>query len=70
MTEWAKTLDVNKAYSELAEKHGLVNRQLRDTDRIFGLLVSDLTSNLAFRKVQRIDPDAGCYDQPRGNGEL
>ena len=61
MTEWAQRPDVNKSYSELAEKHGLVEKELRDTDRIFGLLVShligpacDLTTTSELTPVQDV----------------
>ncbi|EWZ28566.1 NAD dependent epimerase/dehydratase family protein-like protein [Fusarium oxysporum Fo47] len=41
--EWAKQPEVQQAWKELGLKHGLVNSQLDDTDRIFG------TADLAVR---------------------
>ncbi|KAL2350176.1 NAD dependent epimerase/dehydratase family protein-like protein [Cryomyces antarcticus] len=35
LTEWAKQPEVAQAWKELAEKHGLVDKELRDVDRIF-----------------------------------
>lgn len=38
MTEWAKRDEVKKAWEELAEEHGLTQRELVDVDRVFGFL--------------------------------
>jgi hypothetical protein len=38
MTEWARRAEVVQAWRELAERHGLVEKELRDIDRVFGFL--------------------------------
>ena len=70
-TEWAKRPDVNKAYRELAEQHDLVDKELRDTDRVFGLLVSQrILENLEFESNQIADTGTGCHDQSYSHSEL
>lgn len=34
--EWAKRDDVKKAWAELAEEHGLTQKEIQDVDRVFG----------------------------------
>lgn len=34
--EWAKRDDVKKAWTELAEEHGLAQKELQDVERVFG----------------------------------
>ena len=34
--EWAKKDEVKKAWAELAEEHGLTQKELQDVDRVFG----------------------------------
>jgi hypothetical protein len=38
MAQWASRPEVVKAWKELAEKYGLVDKELRDVDRVFGFL--------------------------------
>ena len=38
MSEWAKKSDVQKAWSELVQEHGLTQKELVDVDRVFGFL--------------------------------
>jgi hypothetical protein len=38
MAQWAKRPEVGKAWSERAEKHDLIDKALRDVDRVFGFL--------------------------------
>ncbi|KAK5137858.1 hypothetical protein LTR08_006627 [Meristemomyces frigidus] len=38
MTDWAKRDEVQKAWEELAEEHGLAQEKLADVDRVFGFL--------------------------------
>jgi hypothetical protein len=38
MAEWAKRDDVQKAWSELAKENSLTQKELVDTDRVFGFL--------------------------------
>jgi hypothetical protein len=35
LTEWAKRPEVAEAYREMAKEHGLVDKELRDVDRLF-----------------------------------
>lgn len=37
-TEWAKRKETQEAWKEIAEKHNLQEKELRDVDRIFGFL--------------------------------
>jgi hypothetical protein len=46
LTEWAKHADVQKAWTELAQRHDLAEKELRDVDRIFGF--ADMALMLAF----------------------
>lgn len=34
--EWAKRDDVKKAWSQLADEHGLTQKEMQDVDRVFG----------------------------------
>lgn len=54
MTEWAKRDEVQKAWNELAEEHGLTQKELVDVDRVFGFLDGTLCrpAALNFRCVQ------------------
>jgi hypothetical protein len=36
LANWAKTPEVQQAWAEIAEKHGLREKELRDIDRVFG----------------------------------
>jgi hypothetical protein len=38
VTEWAKKKEVKNAWKELAEEHGLTQKELVDVDRVFGFL--------------------------------
>lgn len=38
LVEWSKTPDVQEAWTELAEKHGLRKPDVKELDRIFGFL--------------------------------
>jgi hypothetical protein len=38
MVDWAKREDVKRAWAELADEHGLVQRELVDVDRVFAFL--------------------------------
>jgi hypothetical protein len=38
--DWAKRSDVQQAWSKLAEKHDLSEKELKDVDRVFGFLDS------------------------------
>lgn len=44
-TEWAKQGKVQTAWKEIAEKHGLSETELRDTDRVFGFLDGMMLQN-------------------------
>jgi len=43
--EWAKRDDVKKAWSELADEHGLTQKELQDVDRVFGESASFIVQN-------------------------
>ncbi|OJJ77977.1 hypothetical protein ASPBRDRAFT_253535 [Aspergillus brasiliensis CBS 101740] len=43
LTEWAKQPEVQQAWKVIAEKHGLREKELRDTDRVFGFADAALT---------------------------
>ena len=51
MSDWAKKEEVQKAWKELAEEHGLTQKELKDVDRVFGFLDGTLCrhSPLNFR---------------------
>lgn len=38
MVSWAKRPEVSKAWKELADEHGLVDKELRDVERVFAFL--------------------------------
>jgi hypothetical protein len=38
MAQWASRPEVVKAWKELAEEYGLIDRELRDVDRVSGFL--------------------------------
>jgi len=38
MAQWAKRPEVTKAWKELADKYDLVEKELRDVDRVFSFL--------------------------------
>lgn len=52
MVDWAKKPEVQKAWKELAEENGLVEKELRDVDRVFafldGTLVRSAPLNLRY----------------------
>jgi hypothetical protein len=58
MTQWAKRLDVERAWRELAEKYDLVDKELRDVDRVFGFLDGMINrstaSNFSMNKSRRL----------------
>ena len=47
MADWAKREDVQKAWGELAEEHGLVQKELVDVERVFGFLDGTLCRHSA-----------------------
>lgn len=49
LVEWAKRPDVRKAWEEIAEKHGLREKELRDVDRLFGFTDLALTATYPFQ---------------------
>ena len=42
LAEWAKEPEVTQAWREIAQKHDLVDKELRDTDRVFGFTDNSL----------------------------
>jgi len=38
LTAWAKQPEIQEAWKEIAQKHDLKEKELRDVDRIFGFL--------------------------------
>lgn len=46
MTDWAKRDNVQKAWKELVEEHGLSQKELTDIDRVFGFLDGRYPSGL------------------------
>nr|RBQ89231.1 hypothetical protein FVER53263_09975 [Fusarium verticillioides] len=57
LAEWAKRPEVQKAWSEIAEKYNLRNNELGDTDRIFGFTDNSLMwsypSNFSSSKLRK-----------------
>ncbi|KAI9710371.1 MAG: hypothetical protein M1820_002866 [Bogoriella megaspora] len=51
LASWVKREDVKKAWAELAEEHGLVQKELREPDRVFGFAELAKTSPMAYRRV-------------------
>jgi nucleoside-diphosphate-sugar epimerase len=53
ITSWAKKEDVKKAWAELVGEYGLVEKELREPERVFGFLDGSLcrSSSLSFRYV-------------------
>jgi hypothetical protein len=51
LANWAKTPEVQQAWAEIAEKHGLREKELRDIDRVFGFadLLLALTYSISLR---------------------
>ncbi|KAJ6581858.1 hypothetical protein B0H19DRAFT_1116746 [Mycena capillaripes] len=58
LAEWAKKPEVRQAWRELAEEHGLVEKELRDEDRIFGftdnMLAKHIRVNFSMDKARRM----------------
>ncbi|KAF2141531.1 uncharacterized protein K452DRAFT_228931 [Aplosporella prunicola CBS 121167] len=46
LTEWAKRPEVQKAWRELVENHGLINKEFGDVDRIFGF--TDMALSMSY----------------------
>lgn len=46
LAEWAKKAEVQKAWTEIASKHGLREKELRDVDRVFGF--TDLALTMSY----------------------
>lgn len=42
LVDWAKREEIRRAWEELAREYGLVERELRDVDRVFGFLDGSL----------------------------
>lgn len=46
LAEWAKRPEVRKAWGEIAERHGLREKELKDVDRVFGF--TDLAVTMTY----------------------
>ena len=55
LTDWAKKLETQQAWKELAQKHDLLDKELRDVDRIFAFADAALANavQVAFRWAPR-----------------
>ncbi|KAJ7198984.1 NAD dependent epimerase/dehydratase family protein-like protein [Mycena pura] len=57
LAQWAKKPEVRQAWRELAEEHGLVDKELRDEDRIFGfadIVLAQVRLGYNMDKVRRM----------------